>query len=414
MGISASSGWRATRAVLWTTGVLALSATPGWAQDSVAAPVAADTVSQRDLMDVLSRIFKGKPKVGTTVTERPNFTLSVLPSFSANPAIGLQIGISTNALWRMGDSATTSLSTAYAAVSYTTKKQFNVTLRSAISTSGNTWRFDGDWRYLDTNQPTYGLGGAQPTSNEAPMKFKLLRFHETGYREVTDGLQLGLGYHLDVYFDIVDENAVAGELTPFLNYNGGQTVDHTVSSGVSLNLLHDSRDNPINASRGFYIRGRLRTNPTWLGTTERWDEMQGEFRTYVALDPRRRQILAFWVNGWVTAGHAPYLDLPAIGWDLAGRSGRGFAQGRIRAQDLFYTEAEYRRALTRNGLFGVTLFMSLTSASEPDGTLHGPDAAGGVGLRIKLSKHSNTNIAIDIARGNRSDFGVYFGTGEAF
>ncbi len=385
------------------------------AQDTTAVSAAAsDSVAQRDLMDVLSRIFKGKPKVEQTVTERPNFVLSILPSFSANPAIGLQLGIATNALWRLGDSATTSLSTAYASVSYTTKKQFNVVLRSAISTSGNTWRFDGDWRYLDTNQPTYGVGSSKPQSNESPMKFKLLRFHETGYREVTNGLQLGLGYHLDHYYDIIDEDAVAGQLTPFLDYNGGETVTLTTSSGVSLNLQHESRDNPFNASRGFYVRARLRDNPTWLGSSEHWNEMQGEFRSYVSLDPRNRNILAFWVNAWFTGGHAPYLDLPAIGWDLAGRSGRGFAQGRIRAPDLFYTEAEYRRVLTRNGLLGMVVFTNLTGASELDGTLNEPDIAGGLGIRIKLNKHSNTNIAIDFATGNRSAFGVYFGTGEAF
>jgi hypothetical protein len=59
---------------------------------------------------------------------------------------------------RLGPAETTNLSTVSTSVSYTTKKQFNVLLRSNIFTNGNQAKFEGDWRYLDTNQPTYGLG----------------------------------------------------------------------------------------------------------------------------------------------------------------------------------------------------------------------------------------------------------------
>jgi hypothetical protein len=109
------------------------------------------------------------------------------------------------------------------------------------------------------------------------------------------------------------------------------------------------------------------------------------------------------------------MDLPAIGWDYNNRSGRAYAQGRIRANDLVYGEAEYRVRLSRNGMWGAVGFVNLTTASDPtDGSLQTPNPGVGAGIRIKLNKHSDTNIGIDFAVGSEGSNGVFFGTGEAF
>ena len=94
--------------------------------------------------------------------------------------------------------------------------------------------------------------------------------------------------------------------------------------------------------------------------------------------------------------------------------GRGYAQGRIRADQLLYGEAEYRVTLTPNGLLGAVAFLNLTSASDETGDLQTPNPGGGVGIRIKLNKHSDTNIGIDVGFGAEGSGGVFFGTGEAF
>ncbi|HEX6407427.1 MAG TPA: hypothetical protein VFZ90_09575, partial [Gemmatimonadales bacterium] len=174
------------------------------------APAAKDSVRQRDVMDVLSRILHGKPKLGDTITIPPKLVISVLPAFGANPTVGFLLGVSGNAVTRLGPEENTNLSTLYASVSYTTKQQFNVVSRSNLFTAGNRWKLEGDWRYLDTNQPTYGLGPALPKALESPMDFKVLRFYETVYREVTGGVLAGVGYHFNRYYDIVDKNAALG------------------------------------------------------------------------------------------------------------------------------------------------------------------------------------------------------------
>jgi outer membrane protein assembly factor BamA len=362
-------------------------------------------------MDVLARVLHGKPKLSDTVTIPPKTVITVLPAISASPTTGLLLGVSGNAVTRLGTDASTRLTTISASVNYTTKKQFNILLRSNVYTPGNSWKLEGDWRYLDSNQPTYGLGPALPGEFESPMDYKLVRFYETLYRGVSPDFLLGVGYHLNYYFEIEDHNASQGVVTPYLQYSGGQPTN-SASSGLSFNVLSDTRDNPINASNGLYARGSFRFFPTWLGSDENWQSFEGELRTYPRAGPG---VLAFWGITWFTMGRPPYLDLPAIGWDYNNRSGRGYAQGRIRAQNLVYGEAEYRVPLSRDGLLGAVAFFNLTSASDSlTGSLHTPDPGGGVGIRIKLNKNSNTNIGIDFGVGAEGSNGVFFGTGEAF
>ena len=185
------------------------------------------------------------------------------------------------------------------------------------------------------------------------------------YRGIGEDLLVGFGYHMNDYFNIEDHNAKPGVTTPFLDYNGGQTVTQTLSSGVSLNLLSETRDNPINATRGHYARLSLRMFPTWLGSDNDWQSVEAEARIY-PMPFGGRSVLAFWGLAWLTFGKPPYLDLPAIGWDYNNRTGRAYAQGRIRSSDMLYAEAEYRISLSRDGLWGAVTFLNLTWTTDPE------------------------------------------------
>ncbi|HEU4649581.1 MAG TPA: BamA/TamA family outer membrane protein [Gemmatimonadales bacterium] len=377
------------------------------------AQAATDTM-QRDAMDVLAHLLGRKPGPPTKAMPERKVLLTVLPAFSANPSVGLLLGVSGTAVTRLGPPPATNLTVLSASINFTTKNQMNLLLRSNVFLPRNRLKLEGDWRYLDTNQPTYGLGPAQPSSAEANMDFRLLRLYETVFFAVGPQTLIGPGYHLDYHFDIVDRRAQSGP-TPFLEYNGGQTVTSTTASGLSFNALHDSRDNPINPTAGILVSASFRIFPKALGSDQTWQSLQGEVRVYPRLPGQRRRILAFWGLAWLTFGTAPYLDLPAIGWDYANRSGRGYAQGRIRGTDMLYAEAEYRVTLSRNGLWGAAAFLNLTSASAPGArTLPSPDLGGGIGLRVKLNKHSDTNITIDFAAGAQGSGGIFLGTGEAF
>jgi hypothetical protein len=366
-------------------------------------------------MDVLNRILRGRPDSVVLAESAPRLVLSLLPSFSYNPANGLLLGISGNALTRLGPEETTNPSTAAVSVNYTTKQQFNVLVRTNVFGGNNGFLLQGDWRYQDTSQPTYGLGPAQPEEFKDDLKYNLIRIYQTGYLPLTNRFLAGLGYHLNDYYNIVDPNAERGLPSPLLEYYDGRTITRNTSSGLSLNLVFDSRDSPFYATKGYYSTSSLRVFPTWLGSDTDWQSFQTDFRAYTRLGSSGRSIFALWGIAWFTFGAVPYMELPAIGWDTYGRSGRGYAQGRIRGQNQLYLEGEYRVTLSRNGMWGAAAFLNLLSTTDPTtGGFEHVNPGLGAGLRIKLNKHSGTNITVDYAFGSEGSDGLFLGTGEAF
>ncbi|MDZ7648158.1 MAG: hypothetical protein U5K54_13795 [Cytophagales bacterium] len=93
----------------------------------------------------------------------------------------------------------------------------------------------------------------------------------------------------------------------------------------------------------------------------------------------------------------PTLYLPSTNWAPAtGIASRGFQAGRYRSNAMLYGEAEQRVQLTHNGLIGMVVFANIASASEFETQNFKYWKAGvGFGLRAKLNKYSNTNLALD-------------------
>jgi hemolysin activation/secretion protein len=97
------------------------------------------------------------------------------------------------------------------------------------------------------------------------------------------------------------------------------------------------------------------------------------------------------------------------------KSGRGYTQGRIRAKNILYFEAEYRIRLMKNDLIGMVIFVNGTAAADPDtGQFSQVNPAGGIGGRVKINRKSETNLSVDIGFGERESLCFYIGVQEAF
>jgi hypothetical protein len=372
-------------------------------------------VPQRDIMDVLRGITGRRVEPEPTLEPRPGLSLTLLPSVGYNPAYGAFIGVSAAFAGWLGDPKTTTTSSGSAGISYSTTQQVSVQFKSDFFTPDNGYDLKGDWRYLDTSQDTYGLGSLVPEQTAYPMGFVMYRFFETAYRHVPETpFYIGIGYHYSNYQSIVDERADQGERTPYTTYQFGYPK-HTTASGISANVLYESRDNTINATRGLYWNASLRGFPTVLGSDDNWQSLWSDLRVYPHVPREGRNVLAFWNYLWFTFGHAPYLDLPAIGWDTYGRGGRGYIQGRIRGRNQMYNEAEYRMALSRNGLWGMVGFASLMATTSAAGSAFGQvDPGGGVGLRVKFNKRTASNLTVDLSWGQSQPGRFFFGMQEVF
>ncbi|NCD72137.1 BamA/TamA family outer membrane protein [Mucilaginibacter agri] len=365
---------------------------------------------QKDLPDVIRDLFhvKSAPQPDS-VTSKPE--ISVVPAIGYTLVSRLAIVLSGNMAFRTGPQSR--ISTIVASASYTQNKQFVMPVLSSIWTKNNKFNFVGDYRYYKYPQDTYGLGSNSPIENKDPMDFSFARFYETALRHITGNWYAGAGYALDVYWNVSHTGTVDGAPSDYTRYGA---FNRSISSGFTLNVQHDSRDNSINPYKGWFGSIQYRSSNEFLGATQDWQSLIVDLRKYIRFPASSDNVLAFWSYDWVILHGSPsYLNLPSTSWDPNSATGRGYIQGRFRGAQMVYLESEYRFKITRNGLLGGVMFVNGQSLSAQQGTaLQKIQPAFGPGLRLKLNKTSRTNIAVDYGFGREGSRGLFIDVGEVF
>ena len=354
-------------------------------------------------------------------SHKPFFVIA--PSIGSKPSTGLNAGLASNVAFVSGDSATTHLSSVSGGLKVSEKGQTLSGIKLSIFFPDDRWFLQGDNRFSWTSQNTYDLGGTSVGADAENLKYDQLRVYETAYRTIAPGLFLGIGVNINEHSNVRPGSGTQTEFdaAAYAQYTAQHGFDlaHQTSSGTSASLLFDTRDNAINARRGWFANVSYRTFfDGFLGGDSTWQEASFDVRTYRPLTDDGRRRLAFWVLGdFVTGGVAPYFDLPATAGDAYGRSARGYTEGRYRGDQLLYGEVEFRDTLTRNGLFGYVLFVN-TSTIAGEGTgdhLFETFAPGeGGGLRVLLNKKSRTNLCVDYGWGKQGSHALYLSIQEAF
>jgi len=373
------------------------------------ANVIVNGTQQKDIYNVISQLFHRKAgPAKDSITSKPE--VSIAPAIGYTLVSRLAIVLSGNMAFRTDSSSR--ISTIIASTDYTQNKQFTIPIQTSIWTKNNKYNFVGDYRYFKYPQDTYGLGSSSDINNGIPMDYSYFRFYETALRRITGDLYAGAGYIIDDHYDIVYPET---DLThPGLTFYGRPR--RAISSGYTINVLFDSRDNAINASTGAYANITYRTSIKDLGSTNEWQSLIIDLRKYYKFPEGSNNVIAFWSYDWlILDGRPAYLDLPSTSWDANSATGRGYIQGRFRGAQMVYFETEYRYGITTNGLLGGVIFGNAESFSAIQGTkLQAIQPAFGPGVRIKLNKVSKTNIAIDYGFGNQGSRGLFIDVGEAF
>lgn len=376
---------------------------------------AQDTSEQTDLIDIGKELFQIHNKKPRDQKEKKVF-FSILPIGANVPGgTGRALVTSTTAGIYLGPRRTTNLSSASFAPYWDFGSKFGLPLRTSVWLRDNTWTIQGDTRFLHYPQYTWGIGSNHSSDDKVILNYNYIRFDQAALKRITPYFFAGFGYNLDYHFNIGTDEPNT-DLAKFTGYSNGVT-GNSFSSGISLNLLYDTRNNSLNPMPGAYANIVYRVNPTFLGSNDSWHSLYVDLRKYVALNPAKpnqQNTLAFWTYAWTVLGsNAPYLDLPSIGWDPYNRSGRGIDQNRYRGKSLVYVESEYRRDITENGLLGFVVFANANTVSGSGTFLTGWHPAVGTGARVKFNKGSNTNIGIDYgaSKGYNS---IIFNLGEAF
>jgi hypothetical protein len=382
-----------------------------------------------------------KRKIDTLKVKVKNSSLLVIPVITSSPATGVSFGAAGQISWFSKSDDEIRLSNVSSNFLSTTKNQTLIFAKSNIFALQNKLFLSGDWRYYLFSENTYGLGTNAPEgsiannifglngyelSNDSltqPLTFNYFKFHQTFSYEVKENFFAGIGFHLDHYSKIKDLrlNESANYFTSHYLYSTFHSFDPKGynATGISANFVYDTRDNANNAYEGWYANANLRYNPTGNNNSKESVMALLEVRTFKSLSTSKpRHVLAFWgIANWVVSGDIPYLVLPALGYDQRGRSGRAYAAGRFRGQELLYGEAEYRFPISpRTQILGGVLFANLITTTNQDNgvKLFNYLRTGyGAGLRLMVDKKTRTNLGVDVGLGSKST-GIYIVATEAF
>jgi len=371
----------------------------------------ADSTNQRDMIESFDRLFNKHTSTDAGKRVR-KYNFSAVPALGYTLSTGFAVDLTGNVAFYTDNAQHENLSTMQADMSYDTKAQRLLFNRAEIWFPDNKYRLVSDIRFAKFPTETYGLGSLTTPAQTNEIDFNYIRFYGTLYKTLFTDFYAGAGYNLDYHYNIIASGNLDKSISGFEKY--GQTTAST-SSGINLDLLYDSRRNSINPLGGEYANLVYRQNLTLLGSNNNWQSIELDIRKYLRLSAHSNNVLAFWGIAWLSSANTPYLDLPQTAGDMYTNSGRGYAEGRFRGRDMLYLETEYRFGISRNGLFGGVVFANGQSFTDyPSNTFKGIDPGTGAGIRIKINKHSNTNVCIDYGIGTHGSHGFFVNLGEVF
>lgn len=368
--------------------------------------------SMVDFVDGIYRVFKinkireqGEKPNKAIITFVPAIEYSLATNFAASVRASIILP---------KKSSLDNESSVFSELKYTQNKQVIFQFTTNRWFNHNNININSDWSYLKYPQLDFGLGGNSDLMLFDDLNYSYLKMHQSILKKIGHNFYFGPGLNIDYHSMITDTTTVNKPLIGFREY-GLNT--HSSSVGLLLNLLYDTRKSTANpVANGNYFKMTYRNNLTFLGSDVPWQSVSIDYRKYLPFPIGSKNILAFWTYDIFTFnGKPPYLDLPTTASDTYGNFGRGYIQGRFRGDKLVYFESEYRFGITENGFLGGVVFGNMQSLSEGQGTPIKTILPGyGIGMRIKLNKHSNTNISIDYGFGQGGSRGVFLNLGEVF
>ena len=368
---------------------------------------------EKDIVDIIHQLTSKKIHPHAKSIEKREFThLAFIPAVGYSLQTGAAAVVAANLVFYNGN-ANAKESSVLASVAYTQLNQIIIPLAANVWSKGNRYNFVSDVRYMNYPSPTFGLGVRSKTANEYFVDYNYLKIHQTVLKSITPDFYLGVGYYYDYFWKIRELNPPENTTTSFQRY--GLTPTES-ASGFALQALFDNRENTVNPKQGIYASLRYRTSYKDFGGDNNWQQMVLEVKKYFHFPRYSKNVLALWNYNWfTTSGKPAYLLLPSTGWDDFFNTGRGYIQGRYRDYDMSYLEAEYRFNVSKNGLIGGVVFANVQTFARRISSEYRTLIPGyGLGLRIKMNKHSSTNLCVDYGFGLDGSGGIAINLGEVF
>ena len=167
--------------------------------------------------------------------------------------------------------------------------------------------------------------------------------------------------------------------------------------GVSAALERDTRDAPLAAARGGYVRVAGRWSPALWDVVDPFGGVSAEAATYVSMGDPAAATIALRAGGEAVLGTAPFHDAVYLG---GANTIRGYAEDRFAGEEAVYANAELRLRVARPapgdvGVLGLADAGRVWVAGESSDRWHG--AVGG-GLWFAWRHRRANTVSVAVAR----------------
>ena len=291
---------------------------------------------------------------------------------------------------------------------YTQEGQFQSSASAEHWTPGNRWQLGGRVGFRRFPFQYFGTGSAVPDTGEDYTP-RTISTGARALRRVAGALYLGGSATYETTRLL--ETAEAGVLR-----DGTITGSRGGAVSIASALASwDTRDNVYASEAGAWVQLGAHVAAPALGSDFAYRRLSLDARRYVALAPgsrtRAARVLALQALADVSGGDVPFDRLPSIGGQNVVR---GYYDARFRDRTAVALQAELRAPVWRR--LGATAFVGAGEVARTPGRLRLAEVrpAGGIGLRVALSKDERLNVRIDRGMGQGGSSGTYVTVGEAF
>jgi outer membrane protein assembly factor BamA len=339
-------------------------------------------------------------KVGGKITAKRDWLLGIM--LNRTPETGFLTGLHYMQFFKMSRDSNLRTSNLDFTFSYTEKKQAIVMLNNTLIFKNGKYILRGTNAYKKWNEYFWGIGNDAPESNKELVNFNLRQVTQRFSRAITSKLFAGIQYQ---YYQVSEVSSPRGGLLDSLPIAGAQG---SLTSGVGVHILYDSRDNVINSYKGFYLDIGNYVNDKHFGSNYSFNNFTVDARRYIQIFPRQILALQGIVNfNW---GEVPFKQMASIGGE---KMMRGYYYGRYRDYNMIAFQAEYRFPVWR--WVGLCVFGSCGGVAAKVNQFNTRNVlfTYGICFRILWIKHERVNVGFDIGVGKHTA-GSYGGTGEVF
>jgi len=287
----------------------------------------------------------------------------------------------------------------------TSNRSWIAGLGQKLYLSQDHWRLKANLGFVSVNQRFYGYGGNETGAYVNMTMEAVFALAEGLYQIFPHGYAgLQLSYRQSRF---LGKDAQADAVIEAAGIN--RTWDRNLLPGLRFD--YDSRNLQTAPWSGLLTAFTLTGASEALGSTNSYASLSVIYSQFLALDAKKRNVLAWNVNVQGGFGDVPFDEYPDIGGNKALR---GYIRGQFTDKNMLTTQVEWRWGPYWHRI-GSVVFAGVGKVF-PAWNKFGSQAwlpSGGFGLRVAAIPERRMNARLDFAWGKEGGT-IYFSVGEAF